>query len=122
MVYGATGGGDPLFGLLRQEVVPNRFHPGVPLDFTVSPIDELYVGARTGFGMIDLTSNSGIDPGDAVFLPLGLSAGVNIPIDRAMVLDVGFDFPYFLLPASDGVVQPDLWRLSLTTSFHYSIE
>lgn len=72
--------------------------PGVPVEVVVSPAEVVFVGARTGFGIVDLERAA-----DTTFVPVGLSVGGTIPVDDRPLLDVsaGVSLPAFLLPGRD---------------------
>jgi hypothetical protein len=123
-VQGNTGGGDPFVGLTGTRTLPLQIiRPGIPIEAKVSVVDYVWVGLGTGFGMFDFTSNSGIDPGDTIFIPLGFGAGGNIPLSEEMILDAKFtfDFPLFALPAAPDPIQGDIYQVGITAGFHYTM-
>jgi hypothetical protein len=131
-MFGSVDGGDPAFGLMQSNTIPfNFFDPGVPAEFTVSIIDNVFVRAKTGLGIIDLTENFfgrfTPSPDELIFIPLGFGGGANIPLNREMIIDAAFDFGFPLLftpgfPSGADKVQTSLWQINLSGAFHYSIE
>lgn len=103
--------GDTTVGLSSIGTSPLALQPGIPLEVTVSPIDEVWVGAGTGFGIFDFGN-----AGDSVFVPLGLNAGGTIPVDGKPLADlgVGFGFPLFINTGTPDAVFTDLWALNFT--------
>lgn len=106
-----SGGGDTTVGLSSFGTSPVELQPGIPLEVTVSPIDEVWVGAGTGFGMFDFGN-----AGDSIFVPIGLNAGGTVPVDGKPLADlgVGFGFPLFINTATPDTVFTDLWALNFT--------
>jgi hypothetical protein len=111
-VFGEGGGLAGLFGPGRQIV---DLDAGVPLEVTVSPIEPFSFGLRTGFGIATFEEPK------TIFLPLGFMLAGSIPGDDGPIGDLiaRFDFPTFLLPASDGEkIFPDAFVVGGVARFY----
>ena len=114
-----TAGGDPVVGLASARTQPTQLlRAGIPLDLVVSPIDYVWVGAKTGFGILSFEA-----AGDTIFMPLGFAAGGNIPISDGLILDANytFEFPTFVLPGAPDAINADVWSMGINTSIHYTL-
>lgn len=114
-----TKGGDPAFGLIDVNQNPMAPEAGIPLRFAIQAIDELWVGANTGFGVGNVSDE------DSIFMPLGASLGGTIPIDP-LLLDVtgNFNFPLFVHPTgrdTEERVITELWQVGLTAKGHFGL-
>jgi hypothetical protein len=102
---------DTVVGLSSFGTSPITTAPGIPLELTVNPIDELWIGAGTGFGIGDFGN-----AGDSIFIPLGLGLGGTIPVDDRPLVDIGtgFGFPLFIstLPGADTIVS-EIWQVNI---------
>jgi hypothetical protein len=101
---------DTTVGLAGFGISPLTAQPGIPLEVTVNPIEQMWLNAGTGFGIASFE-----DAGDTIFVPLSLGVGGTVPVDDHPLVDVGaqFGFPYFIgtLPGADTVIT-ELWSLS----------
>lgn len=102
---------DVVVGLSTFSSAPLTTLPGIPLELTVSPIEEVFIGAGTGFGIADFS-----DAGNTIFVPLGLSAGGTIPVDGKPLADlgVGFGFPLFVFTGAPDTIFTEIWSLNFT--------
>jgi hypothetical protein len=90
--------------------------PGIPLDLTVQIIDELFVGADTGFGIASFRGS--VDK--SCFMPLGFHAGGTVVTDHKPRADIvgSFGFPLFLLGADASLPLTQLWQIGVTTKVY----
>lgn len=109
------------FGIFDVNVNPSAPEPGIPFRFAFQPIDTLWLGFNTGFGVLDVENE------DSIFFPLGFSLGGTIPIKRAIKLDLAgsFLFPLFIAPAGDDLestIISELWQVGLDARVHFDLE
>lgn len=121
-----TNGANASFGLVDASSVPFSADAGIPLRLSVQAIDELWFGLNTGFGAFDVSED------DSIFLPLGLSVGGSVPLDKDLILDVdaSFLFPTFVLPAAQGgfgvsdtdaKIGSELWQIGLGGKVFFAV-
>lgn len=103
---------DVAVGLAKPGATSFLPDAGIPVAFAYNFIDELWAGARTGFGVASFGEFE-----DSVFVPLGLDVGGTIPYSdgRGPMVDVGasFGFPYFVNSLTGDGVNPELWQLGI---------
>ena len=94
-----TGGGPAIVGLFgpgQFAPLPFQIDPGLPARFAFQVIDQLWIGANTGFSVVS-TDTFGRDEA-TVWVPIGWEVGGTIPGDEGPLVDIrgGFEFPYFI--------------------------
>jgi hypothetical protein len=84
---------------------------GIPLDVSFQLAEPVFLGFTTGYGVLTFEGAS-----ESSFMPLGIFAGGTVPGEQGPLADIGasFGLPLFLLGASEGNPNTELWTAGIT--------
>jgi hypothetical protein len=117
---GPDPGRDTLFGLSAPQGLPGDRHvaadrsaAGIPVVFNYSITENIFAGARTGFGIEDFTDGNA---GDTVFVPLGFQGGYTIAGDQGPLVDITgrFRWPRLYRKTANDNAHPDVYEVMVS--------
>jgi hypothetical protein len=88
----------------------------VPVEVAFSIYEQLFLGARTGFGVVDFANPSL----ESSYVPLGAFAGYAFAADRGPVLDLqgAFTWPRFVTPGAASKLDYADYRIGFSASLY----
>lgn len=119
-LFDTNFGGDPVFALARADDAPLLIpDPAIPVEATAQIVDLVFAGLDTGFGIATFAQ-----PGDSIFVPLGVRIGANLDMDGRPFADLstGFRWPLFLNTASRDTLEVGTFEVQIIRAdFHFDL-